>query len=90
MTILPRILQVLFNILEQYIPSNKYFIILDKMIPGIGSTILNASIQTVYNIVMYFIYTGKYPFFEQYRVNNVLSFINLRINGHGNKIMING
>lgn len=42
---------------------------------------------------MYFIYTGKYEFFEQYRISNVIICcynMIVRANGHGNRIIKNG
>jgi hypothetical protein len=55
-----------------YLPSNIITLkVLDKIIPGLGIVFINIFILIVYNFIMYFIYKGKYPFFEKYRVNNV-------------------
>ena len=44
----------------------------------------------VYNTVMYFVYTLKLPFFEQYRVNKDVSNHTFRNLGLGKKTLING
>jgi hypothetical protein len=44
----------------------------------------------VYNTTMYFVYTLKLPFFEQYRVNKDVSNHSFRNLGLGKKTLING
>lgn len=43
-----------------------------------------------YNIVMYFVYTGKYAWLEQYRVNDVTVLGSCRGHGRGRRIQTSG
>lgn len=52
------------------------------------STLLFMTI--VYNTAMYFVYTLKIPFFEQYRVNKDVSIYQYRNFGLGKKTLKNG
>lgn len=48
------------------------------------------SMAIVFNSVMYFVYTLKVPFLEQYRCNPDVPMFLLRNLGLGNKILRNG
>jgi hypothetical protein len=41
----------------------------DKFLMGFSIIFVNVAVLLLYNIIMYFIYTLKIPFFEQYRIN---------------------
>jgi len=76
------IIRGLVSFLRNYFSDQKIYIIL---------IVLAVSIVTIaWNVIMWSIYVGKVPFFEQYRCNPQV-FLKLGRNyGHGNKTSISG
>ena len=57
----PFVLQTIVPMLAEYVSESTAYVII------MPSTVLTVTI--LYNGILYFIYTKKIPFFEQYRVN---------------------
>lgn len=70
-TAYPLLLQSLWPLFNEYFTTRITFFNLEYARNLAVILFTNIIIFGSYNIVMYFVYTAKHPFFEQYRCNNV-------------------